>query len=469
MIKNYLLVACLFYCLYNYAQIDIDIENFSSGFTKPVSIKNAGDARLFVVEQDGYIQILNPDGSKNMIPFLDIESIVVDITNGDERGLLGLAFHPNYTINGFFFVNYINLAGSTVISRFTVSANPDIANNTSELVILTYSQPYENHNGGDMTFGSDGYLYISSGDGGSGGDPDDNSQNLGNLLGKILRIDIDNTSNGNNYAIPSSNPFISNGAAADEILLYGLRNPWKFSFDSLNNNLWIADVGQSVKEEINMIPSGTSGSNLGWRCYEGSSEYNLTDCPAMNTMTFPVAEYTHNDSGIFKCSITGGYVHRGTINTYFNGYYFFADYCSNEIGALNFDGGDYTIQYSDVFSGNNWTCFGEDINGEIYIAGGTSGSIYKLIPGSLSVDSFNDDIVKMQPNPTTDLVHFNFKNDAVPSEIALFDIQGKLITSYRKFSSNSIQLSTKSYNKGLYLVRITNRYGNVIYKKLVTQ
>lgn len=465
--KRYLLVFCMLYCLNINAQLDIAIESFGTGFIKPVGIKNAGDSRLFIVEQDGYIQILNDDGTKNMTPFLDIDALVVE-TNNDERGLLGLAFHPNYAVNGYFYVNYINLTGDTVISRFTVSANPDIADETSELIILTYSQPNDNHNGGDMAFGNDGYLYISSGDGGGAGDPDDNSQDLSNLWGKILRIDVDNTSGGNNYAIPADNPFVSNGTAADEIWVYGLRNPWKFSFDSLNGNLWIADVGQWTIEEINMINSSTSGSNFGWRCYEGSAEFDLTDCPPMNTLTFPVAEYTHNASGNFKCSITGGYVHRGTTNTEFNGYYFFADYCSNEIGTINFDGNDYTINYSDQFSGNNWTAFGEDINGELYIAGVTSGNIYKIIPGNLSVDEFESYSIKMQPNPTSDVVNFNFENSSNPSEISIFDIHGKLIKTYTHFSSNSTQISTKNYSKGLYLVRIYFSNGNIVYKKLVT-
>jgi hypothetical protein len=447
------------------AQLDVAIESFGTGFNSPVSMKNAGDSRLFIVEQLGYIQILNDDGTKNATPFLDIESLVTD--NIDERGFLGLAFHPNYVSNGYFFVNYINPSDETVISRFTVSASPDIADDTTEQILLTFTQPLPSHNGGDMHFGADGYLYISSGDGGGFGDPNDNSQDLGNLFGTILRIDIDNTSGENNYAIPADNPFVSNGAASDEIWAYGLRNPWRFSFDSLNNNLWIADVGSQTIEEINMISSSTSGTNFGWPCYEGSSEYDLTDCPAMNTLTFPIAQYTHNTSGDFKCSITGGYVHRGSINTDFNGYYFFADYCSNEIGTLDFDGGDCTINYSDQFVGNNWTAFGEDINGELYIAGVNSGVIYKIIPGLLSTNEFDTKSVKMYPNPTKNIVNFEFTNTTLPSEIAVFDIHSKLIKTYNEFSNNSIILSTENLSKGMYIIRISNSKGNNIYKKLV--
>jgi glucose/arabinose dehydrogenase len=213
--KIYLLVMSTLIPLNICAQLDVAIESFGTGFNSPVSMKNAGDSRLFIVEQLGYIQILNADGTKNETPFLDIESLVTD--NIDERGFLGLAFHPNYVSNGYFFVNYINPSDETVISRFTVSASPDIADVTTEQILLTFTQPLPNHNGGDMHFGADGYLYISSGDGGGFGDPNDNSQDLGNFIGTILRIDIDNTSGGNNYAIPpADNPFVSNGAASDE-------------------------------------------------------------------------------------------------------------------------------------------------------------------------------------------------------------------------------------------------------------
>lgn len=462
-----LLFLSIFYCLNVYSQLDIDIESFGSGFDKPVGIKNAGDSRLFIVEQDGYIQILNDDGTTSLTPFLDIDNLVVDISAGDERGLLGLAFHPNYSSNGYFYVNYINLSGDTVVSRFSVSANPDLADNTSEQIIITYAQPYPNHNGGDMHFGTDGYLYISSGDGGNIGDPDDNSQNLQNLLGTILRIDVNNTSGGNNYAIPPDNPFVSDPTSADEIWVFGLRNPWKFSFDSLNNNLWIADVGQWTVEEINMISSSASGTNFGWRCYEGSSTYNLTDCPVINTLTFPVAEYTHNGSGNFKCSITGGYVHRGSINTDFNGYYFFADYCSNEIGTIDFDGGDFNIHYSDQFVGNNWTAFGEDINGELYIAGNTSGNIFKVIPGNLSTNDHEPSLVKMYPNPASSVINFQLKNNETINQITIFDVQGKLVLSQDGFTNHLAQVKTSSLSEGLYLVKISTLNDSYTYKKLL--
>ena len=465
--KNILFfVFQLFTCIIC-AQLDVTIDNFGSGFDNPVGIKNAGDTRMFIVEKSGYIQILNASGNTNSSPFLDIDNLVIDITANDERGLLGLAFHPNFNTNGYFFVNYINLSGNTVISRFSVSENPDIADPQSEQIILSFTQPYANHNGGDLHFGSDGYLYISVGDGGSFGDPEENSQNLETLLGTILRIDIDAVSNGNNYGIPPDNPFVSNESARDEIWAYGLRNPWRFSFDPLNDNLWIADVGAQSIEEINMTNSSVSGPNFGWRCYEGSSTNDLRNCPDSETLTFPIVEYTHFASGNFKCSITGGYVHRGSLHTTFNGFYFFADYCSNEIGTIDFDGNDYTIHYSEQFSGNNWTTFGQDMNGELYIAGGTSGNIYKIIPQTLSTNNKELSSVKIFPNPVSDVVQINVTSALPNSDISIFDSHGKLINSHEYTTQNIITFSTKNYAKGIYVIKIPMIKGGIVYKKLV--
>lgn len=450
------------------AQLDITIENFGTGFNSPVGIKNAGDDRLFIVEKQGQIKILNSNGTTNATPFLNIESLVIDVSNSDERGLLGLAFHPDYSVNGYFFVNYIDLSGNTVISRFTVSPNSEVADNSSEQLILSFTQPFVNHNGGDMHFGNDGYLYISSGDGGSFGDPQNNSQNLETFLGTILRIDIDNSSGGNNYDIPNDNPFLSNPNALNEIWAYGLRNPWRFSFDNLTGNMWIADVGSQNIEEIDMMNSSNAGANFGWRCYEGSIINDLQNCPDENTLTFPIAEYSHFASGNFKCSITGGYVHRGSINTSFNGYYFFADYCSNEIGTINVDGSNYDIYYSQPFDGNNWTTFGQDINGELYIAGGVSGMIYKIVPVTLKTDKHHlKKEIKIYPNPTTDLVNIALKNSLSISDISIFNLQGKLIEAYSDLNDNTIRISTKQYQKGIYLIKISTTEKNNIYKKLV--
>lgn len=267
--KKLTTILCTMCVILSFAQ-DLELDLFASGFNRPVNIKHAGDDRLFVVEQDGFIKIVNSDGSVEPTNFLDIDDRVRSI--GNEQGLLGLAFHPDFASNGYFFVNYTDNSGDTVISRFSrIGVNPTIADPNSELIILTYTQPYSNHNGGELQFGPDGYLYISSGDGGSGGDPQNNAQNLNSLLGKLLRIDVNNSTASNPYEIPADNPFIGDAAARDEIWAYGLRNPWKFSFDALTDDLWIADVGQNAREEINLVPSTDAGLNYGWRCYEGLS------------------------------------------------------------------------------------------------------------------------------------------------------------------------------------------------------
>jgi len=392
--NTFILSFCLFFFTYSFSQT-IDIQSFATGLDMPVNIKNAGDDRLFVVEQRGYIRIVNTNGSVNATPFLDINNLVIDISGGgDERGLLGLAFHPNYSNNGFFYVNYINNNGDTVVSRFEVSiSDANIANSSSELPLLNIAQPYSNHNGGDMAFGPDGYLYIASGDGGAGGDPENRAQNLSTLLGKMIRIDVNNTANGNNYAIPSDNPFYNDGDVntLDEIWAYGLRNPWKFSFDSQTGDVWIADVGQGEYEEINMAAPTAAGLNYGWRCYEGNNTFNDTGCPDASTLTFPVGEYSHSNSGNFKCSITGGYRYRGSQFPNFSGLYFFADYCSDEIGFLQNSGSSWNMSFSDQFNGNRWVAFGEDINGELYIAGLNSGTIYRIIDTDTSTSTWYED------------------------------------------------------------------------------
>jgi glucose/arabinose dehydrogenase len=458
-------IFMVFLCSISVAQ-EIELQTFATGLNNPINIKNAGDSRLFVLEQAGLIQILNSDGSKNSTPFLNIDPIVL---GGGERGLLGLAFHPDYATNGYFYVNYSNNSGDTVISRFTRStANPDIADDTSELQLLTYTQPYANHNGGDMAFGPDGYLYISSGDGGSGGDPENRAQNLTTLLGKLLRIDVDGNSNGN-YGIPADNPYAGSTSNMREIWAYGLRNPWKFSFDRSTGDLWIADVGQNVIEEINMVPSTAAGINYGWRCYEGNSSYDQSGgCPPSSNLTFPVAQYNHSGNGPFKCSITGGFRYRGTMYPNFVGLYFFADYCSNEIGILEQVGTNWNMTFSQVFNGNGWTTFGEDINGELYIAGITSDTVYKIVDPSLGVDENDAFNVKLFPNPANNEITLDISNSTmILQSVAIYSLQGKLISSISEFNTQSISISTKELTSGMYFVEITNTDGNRAVKKLI--
>jgi glucose/arabinose dehydrogenase len=342
-----------------------------SGLELPVDIQNAGDGsgRLFIVEKRGRI-LLWASGEFKPSIFLDITGRVY--SQNTEQGLLGLAFHPDYAQNGLFFVNYIDLNGNTVIARFHVLSNdPKQSDPASEVDLLHVDQPYPNHNGGGLAFGPDGYLYIGLGDGGSGGDPLGNGQNLQTLLGKILRIDVDH---GDNYAIPPDNPFVKDGGLP-EIWAYGLRNPWRFSFDRLTGDLFIADVGQDAWEEVDVVHAGTPGGmNFGWSYYEGNHLYK-NQPPANAGFTFPVAEYSHAEG----CSVTGGYVLHGKVLPAWEGIYLYGDYCSGTVWGLARDGqGNWQVRQ--LFStGQQITTFGMDEAGEIYLVDYRSGTLLELV------------------------------------------------------------------------------------------
>lgn len=447
---------------------NIDIELIANGFDAPVSIKHANDNKLFVVERKGVIKILNANGTVNSTDFLDINSKVSD--SGGERGLLGLAFHPNYNTNGYFYVNYINNSGNTVIARYS-RTNETTADATSELILLTINQPASNHNGGDMNFGPDGYLYIASGDGGGSGDPNDYAQSLDTLLGKLLRIDVDNTSNGNNYAIPSTNPYLNDGNTntLPEIWAYGLRNPWRFSFDKTTDDLWIADVGQGTYEEINMAPYTTSGLNYGWRCYEGANHpYNTSDCPPESSTTRPIAEYSHDGDGAFKCSITGGFRYRGSLYPSLTGLYFFADYCSDEIGVLTPNGPNWTMTFPQQYSNKGWTTFGEDNTGELYIAGIESGEVFKIVDTSLNTEDLNKLNISMYPNPTNNLINFNVSQLKNPLEsIKISDIHGKQIKLTTSINNPLTTLTVNNLADGIYFIELADSNGVKEIKKLI--
>ncbi|UTX48751.1 sorbosone dehydrogenase family protein [Chryseobacterium sp. MA9] len=368
----------------------INLEEFATGLTSPVEITNANDSRLFVVQQNGIIKIIQPNGTINATNFLNIGSKIIF---GGERGLLGLAFHPQYSTNGYFFVYYNNPAGNIIVARYSVSStDPNVADPASEKILLNIPKPFDNHNGGSIHFAPDGKLWIITGDGGSGGDPNNNAQNKNSLLGKMLRIDVDATGP---YNIPTDNPFAGTIDGADEIWAYGLRNAWKFSFDLTTGNAMIADVGQGAIEEINKMPITQAGLNYGWRCYEGNNAYNTAGCAAQSTMTFPVAVYDHSGG---KCSITGGYVYRGTQYPSLQGKYFFADYCSTQIGILD---SNNTITWTSPYSGNNFSTFGEDYQKGLYVAAVNSGKIFKISTGSLGTQENTLGTVKVYPNPAS--------------------------------------------------------------------
>ncbi|MCL9803941.1 PQQ-dependent sugar dehydrogenase [Flavobacterium amniphilum] len=433
----------------------VALQNYGSGFASPVDIANCGDSRLFIVEQDGLIRILNTNGTINATPFLNITSLT---NESGERGLLGMAFHPNYSTNGFFYINYTNTSGNTVIARYSVNgSNPNLANPTGT-ILLTVTQPFANHNGGTIKFGSDGYLYIGMGDGGSGGDPGNRAQNINELLGKMLRIDVNS---GTPYGIPANNPYVG-VAGSDEIWAIGLRNPWKFSFDRQTGDLWIADVGQNAYEEVNRATPTESGLNYGWRCYEGNTAYNTTGCAAQATMKSPLFVVTHA-SGF--CSITGGYVYRGTQYPNFQGKYFFSDYCKAQIGVRDNSG---NITYSQTFTDNNFVSFGEDMNGELYIASISNGMIYKIIDGTLDNPEHTKTAMTVYPNPTKSEVFIqNTDQTSFIASVEIFDTRGKSLLTEKKGNQSVVSLNTESLSSGIYFMKITNSMGLHSVHKLI--
>jgi glucose/arabinose dehydrogenase len=329
-------------------------------------------ARLFIVEKTGGIRIVK-DGTLLVTPFLDISG---KVSNGGEQGVLGLAFDPNYASNGRFFVHYTDPAGNTRLSSFQVSANPDIADAGSEQVILTAPQPYPNHNGGQLLFGPDGLLYLGLGDGGASGDPERRGQNLSDLLGAILRLDV---GAGSSYAVPSDNPFVAQAGARPEIWSYGLRNPWRFSFDRGTGDLYIADVGEGQFEEIDVSPAAGGagkGLNFGWNRMEGSHCFNSGQCDQAG-LTLPAYEYSHSNG----CSITGGYIYRGSAIPSLQGLYFFADYCQGWVRSFRYSNGATTelTDWQALKPGGSITSFGEDASGELYLIV-ESGRVFKIVP-----------------------------------------------------------------------------------------
>jgi len=344
------------------------ITEVANGFNDGVGLANAGDGsnRMFIVKQNGEILIWT--GSEVLsTPFINIQNL---ISTGGEQGLLGLAFHPDYVSNGYFYLNYTDTNGDTIVARFSVTNNnSNLADINSAMQIIKILQPGPNHNGGDMHFSTDGFLYISTGDGGTGGAE---AQNINSLLGKILRIDVNSDDfpgdSNKNYAIPVLNPFSGATAGADEIWLLGLRNPWRFSFDRNNGDIIIGDVGEGAWEEVNFLSQASGGENFGWPCYEGADNYNLTGCGASSNYIFPVNSLSHGSPPNNNCSMIGGYKFRDPLYSVLNGWYFFSDWCTGTLWA------------ADALNSNSWntfniaslgtflvTGFGEGENGELYV------------------------------------------------------------------------------------------------------
>ncbi len=354
--------------------VPVALAEVASGLAFPLYLTSPpGDERLFVVEKGGAIRIVAA-GALLPAPFLDLSG---QVATGGEQGLLGLAFPPDYAAGGRFVVHYTEPAGDTRLSVFRVSADPNVADPASETVVLAADQPYANHNGGQIAFGPDGYLYLGLGDGGGSNDPEGRGQSLADLLGSILRLDL---AAGTSYSVPPDNPFTGTTGARAEVWSYGLRNPWRFSFDRGTGDLYIADVGQNRWEEVNYAPAGEGagrGANYGWDVMEGRHCTSGDACDQA-AFTLPVLEYGHGR----ECSITGGYVYRGAAIPELRGHYFYADYCAGWVRSFRMEGGTVTEQrnWPTLAPGAGITSFGEDAAGELYLLT-TDGRVLEVVPG----------------------------------------------------------------------------------------
>jgi len=351
--------------------IEVTGEVVASGLSRPTFVTHAGDGsgRLFVLEKPGRIRII-ANGGLTSTPFLDITGVVG--SSGNEQGLLGLAFHPEFESNGRFFVAYTAKDSKNTVAEYRASSNGNVAEPASGRVLMAVADQYPNHNGGMLAFGPDGYLYISMGDGGSSGDPLGSGQDLNSLLGKLLRVDVDGAEP---YGIPAANPFRNQNGARPEVWAYGLRNPWRFSFDSETGDIWIADVGQNKWEEIDFQPSDSEGGeNYGWNTMEGAHCYRPAEGCNTAGLVLPVFEYDHGAG----CSVTGGYVYRGSASPRLAGQYLFTDYCTPTLWATGrtSDGGFETEEIGKLPDGVS--AFGEDEDGELYITVDREGTVYRL-------------------------------------------------------------------------------------------
>lgn len=350
--------------------LSLRVVEVANGLANPLYLTApAGDARLFVVEQAGRVRIIR-NGAVLSQPFFDIRSRV---SSGGERGLLSIAFHPQYATNGYVYASFTDLAGDTRIERYTASpTNADVVDPASATLVLAVAQPFANHNGGLVLFGPDGMFYVGLGDGGSGGDPQNNGQSTSTLLGKLLRLDVNSATP---YAIPAGNPFIGQAGARAEIWALGLRNPWRFAFDRVGGQLYVADVGQSSREEVHVVAANRAGVNYGWRVLEGSACYNASTCNAQG-LERPVLEYSHDEG----CSITGGVVYRGSLIPGIVGHYFYSDYCTGFLRSFRYENGQALDQRNwSVGSLGSVLSFGEDAAGELYILS-ANGRVYRLEP-----------------------------------------------------------------------------------------
>lgn len=455
----------------------VKVVLFSQGYTYPLGVENCGDSRLFIVQKAGQIMVCDSNGSRSTTPFLDI-SDRVDAT-GDETGLLGLAFSPQYARNGLFYVYYTNKSGNSNISQFKVSSNKNVATATSEKVVLQVTQTYRNHIGGCIKFGKDGFLYIGlgDGDGSAPGDPLNYAQNPGLLQGKMLRIKV--ATNGT-YTIPPTNPFKDSANYRKEIWAVGLRNPWRFSFDAVNGNLWIGDVGEGTWEEVDVQKKASKGGeNYGWHCYEGDAAYNTTGCKPSAYYTYPNYEYTHAGSPVADCAITGGYVYRGKKYADLYGKYFFTDFCSGIIRSLT-PNGNTLVEKDEVSTGGYYslTSFGEDSKKELYVVGSAGGQILKLISattvsGVKSNEEAASSSLNIYPNPSHGQFSIVFTTAKAETVILnAYNSNGRNIYTAHKQSNageNIWNMTLPDNEKGNCYITLTTASGELMRRNIVVK
>ncbi len=443
------------------AQTSIALVPEATGLDDIVDISHAGDERIFCTLQPGTIMIVL-NGSVLPMPFLDITDRV---TFGGERGLLGLAFDPNFDTNGWFYVNYTASDPDLVtrISRFTVpDSTPNLADPNSEEIVYTWPQPYGNHNGGDLDFGPDGMLYIGFGDGGSGGDPQNHAQTLTDPLGDLLRIDV--SLPGDTFLIPADNPYASSIDTLPEIWANGLRNPWRFGFDALSGDLWIGDVGQGNWEEIDFWPAeDNSGPNFGWRCYEGFAPYDTAGCgPAANYVQPIVVQ-----PNLPWCSIIGGRVYRGSAFSSLYGRFIYSDYCEGEFRSLTPDGvGGWVDELLLATQDQGFVVIAEDSALELYAGNKNQGILYHIVDPMMAITERGDVSFAVFPNPATDRLIVEGELSMVRM-LALSDASGRLMLQEPMNNGSRATIDISAMANGTYILRLTDGAGKVIGRRLV--
>lgn len=490
-----LTLMCAFLCLAILAKTQninnlpkLELAPFAEGFKYPIDLANCGDSRLFVVERLGTIWAINSTGKKlTKKPFLDITDRVFTVfpKNYDERGLLGLAFHPNYPDSPYFYVNYIGLDSNSHISRFTVDPNnQNKALKNSELTLLIVVQPkgknYVNHKAGCLKFGPDGYLYGTLGDGGFAGDPHNNAQDLSKLLGKMFRINVNkpDVKKDRNYSIPPSNPFINKADTRDEIWASGLRNPFRFSFDKLTGDLWLPDVGQDKWEEINMERKDAKGGrNYGWSCYEGYHNYKFDNCAYNGTpYTFPIVEYKHPGNNC--AAITGGFVYRGWKYPKMYGMYIYNDYCTGKYSVVFKQNQTWLNVFLLDEEDAEYVSFGEDSKGELYSIDEVTGEIEHVIDASQSpvansgsLNILSNPNLKLSPNPNKGW--FTVELNAAKKEtyfIVITDVVGATVLSEKKYATTGLNrwsFSSPKLQKGIYMLHVQSVKGSITQNFIV--